>query len=99
MNASSSTLDHHGRMAMAWWTTHQPQHLHRSPEPIRFCQRISVAVQAQIDETQADLQGELPSNRNYLDQAAAVTRTRMRAEELVLDEWFPSEGGPGRLPD
>lgn len=100
MNASTTNeLDHYGRMADQWWSTHQPDHYRQLPNPIRFCERISEAVSDQIVLLQAELQSRLRPNRDFLEQYAAVRQTQLQAEELVLDEWFPTEGGPGRLPE
>jgi len=100
MNAFTTTeLDHYGRMADQWWSAHQPDHFRQLRNPNRFCQRISEAVSDQIDHLQADLQSRLQPNLEFMERYWAIRQTQLQAEELVLAEWFPAEGGPGRLPE
>jgi len=97
----TAALNLYGRMAVTWWETHQPAVWATISNPTGTARRISEQVMDDFSDRQAQLQANLPRPINDNDlfaRASAIRHTQTQALELVIDDWFPADGGPGRLP-
>jgi len=87
-----------GRMAAVWWNTHQPAVWNSISNPVEVLARIEEQINNDISDRQAQIQHNLPPIPDFWERATAIRQTLVQATELVLDDWFPTNGGPGRLP-
>lgn len=88
---TTTLTDPYARMAREWWSEHHRDEIEELPDPEAFFSATSIQVRAAIEATQADLQAHLPETDSYLERVAAIRRTQLIAEEVVLAEWFPTD--------